>query len=118
MSEASRNFQDSSAKENKQLLRELTGVQQVSASAKQKLNGYVNEVTQNFSEDTLTYTGSRMTLETCLQEWYAICSYDTIFHLEGRRGGVECAISIFRKKRGAGLYKSKTTEGALEYFPK
>ncbi|XP_075103400.1 kinesin-like protein KIN-5B isoform X2 [Nicotiana tabacum] len=68
VSEASRNFQDSSAKENKQLLRELTGVQQVSASAKQKLNGYVNEVTQNFSEDTLTYTGSRMTLETCLQE--------------------------------------------------
>ncbi|KAK4377543.1 hypothetical protein RND71_003839 [Anisodus tanguticus] len=68
VSEASRNFQDSSAKENKQLLQEISGVQQVSASAKQKLNEYINEVKQNFSEDTFTYTENRMTLETCLRE--------------------------------------------------
>ncbi|KAM3340261.1 kinesin-like protein KIN-5B [Capsicum galapagoense] len=41
---------------------------QVSASAKQKLNDYINEVKQNFLEDTFIYTESRMTLENCLQE--------------------------------------------------
>ncbi|KAF3614841.1 ATP binding microtubule motor family protein isoform 2 [Capsicum annuum] len=66
--EASRNLQESSAKENKQLLQEISGVQQVSASAKQKLNDYINEVKQNFLEDTFIYTENRMTLENCLQE--------------------------------------------------
>lgn len=69
MSEASRNFQDSSAKENKQLLQEISCVQQVSASAKQNLNGYINEVKQNFLEDTFMYAENRTTLENCLQEW-------------------------------------------------
>lgn len=69
MLEASRNLQESSAKENKQLLQEISGVQQVSASAKQKLNDYINEVKQNFLEDTFIYTENRMTLENCLQEW-------------------------------------------------
>ncbi|XP_055808512.1 kinesin-like protein KIN-5B isoform X2 [Solanum dulcamara] len=68
VSEASRNIQDSSAKENKLLLQEISGVQQVSASAKQKLNGYINEVKQNFLEDTFTHAENRMTLENCLQE--------------------------------------------------
>lgn len=69
MSEASRNFQDSSAKENKQLFEELSGVQLVLASAKQKLNGYINEVKRNFLEDTFMYSENRLTLENCLQEW-------------------------------------------------
>lgn len=87
VSEASRNFQDSSAKENKQLLQEISCVQQVSASAKQNLNGYINEVKQNFLEDTFMYAENRTTLENCLQE----CT-NKVDNLNEQLGGTQLGV--------------------------
>ncbi|XP_057970666.1 kinesin-like protein KIN-5B [Malania oleifera] len=75
VSEASRNIQNSTTRENKRLQQEMSNMQQVSANAKEELCKYAEKMKTHFLEDTFSSAETRATMEYCLQESTKMLNY-------------------------------------------
>uniref|UniRef100_A0A5B7BVW2 Kinesin motor domain-containing protein n=1 Tax=Davidia involucrata TaxID=16924 RepID=A0A5B7BVW2_DAVIN len=98
VSEASKNIQESTIQGNKQLLQEMSNMQQVSADAKKELNEYIEKVKSQFLEDTFISAETRATMEYCLQE----CT-NKVDYSRQQWENVELSINDLNKSNIAGI---------------